>query len=623
MKITCASCNTRYSIPDEKIQGAGRTFKIRCKSCGEMMTVKGLDGSSSAAAPAAEEHSWYYAVGADRKGPVTRAALADLVGGGAVTEQTYVWRQGMANWSRLAEVEELSGLLAAPGTDGGPEEDEEVNEGDTAYMSKDAILAAHAGAAASEPAASEPAASEPAASESSAGGLFAEAGENTAAFDPSSLGGDLFGDGGGGDAGAEAASEEPLSDDIFQFDNTPEEDTAAPSGVHGRRESSVLFSLDELASPDERAGMSQEEAILTETSGLIDIRAVAKSQQSAQGDNPFATVSVAGPSSSGPSFSAVSVPLVQPKKSKLPLIISVAALLIAGGGVAAFFLTQSKQPAPAPAVVAKADAGQTAEKAAEKAKPTEPTKPAASAKPVAAAKAAATPGTAAAAPGTAAAAPGTAAAAPGTAAAAPGTAAAAPGTAAAAPGTAAAAPGTAAAPAAAKPAAATAPTKRTKSTSRKKHSGSSKPKSSGGTASAKAAPAPKPVAKPASSKNSSDVNALLGALNKKKKKPASGASGPPAGGTKLNAGQVGRVFRGSLGKFRSCYKLMSNPPAGRVRVKVNVVIRNNGSVARASVINGGGVSPAVKSCIARRAQQLRFPSFTAPKMVVNYTIPLQ
>ena len=622
MKITCESCNTRYSIPDEKIQGAGRTFKIRCKSCGEMMTVKGLDGAAAAAAPAAEEHSWYYAAGADRKGPVTRAALADLVGGGALTEQTYVWRQGMANWSRLAEVEELAGLLAAgePGADEGA--DEELNEGDTAYMSKDAILAAHAGApatepaasepAASEPAASEPAASEPAASEPASGGLFGDAGENTAAFDPSSLGGDLFGDSAdSADSAGEAASEEPLSDDIFQFDSAPADDPAAPSGVHGRRESSVLFSLDELASPDERAGMSQEEAILTETSGLIDIRAVAKSQQSAQGDNPFATVSVAGPSGGGPSFSAVSVPLVQQKKSKLPLIISVAALLIAGGGVAAFFLTQKPAPPPAPKVVAKADAGQ----AADHGKTPEPTRPATPAKPVEAVKGGVAAPTAAA-PGTA-----PAAAAPGTA-----PAAAAPGTApaAVAPGTApsAAAPGTA--PAASAPAAvAPTPTKRTKSSTRRKHSGSSKPKSSGSTASVKPAPAPKPAAKPASSKNSNDVNALLGALNKKKKKPAGGSSGASAGGSKLNAGQVGRVFRGSLGKFRSCYKLMSNPPAGRVRVKVNVVIRGNGSVASSRVINAGGVSPAVKSCIARRAQQLHFPSFTASKMVVNYTIPLQ
>lgn len=41
---------------------------------------------------------WYYAVGADRKGPVSEEEFQRLVGQGVITSGTLVWREGMANW---------------------------------------------------------------------------------------------------------------------------------------------------------------------------------------------------------------------------------------------------------------------------------------------------------------------------------------------------------------------------------------------------------------------------------------------------------------------------------------------------------------------------------------------
>lgn len=45
---------------------------------------------------------WYYAVGGDRKGPVSDDDLKHLVQQGIVTSQTLVWREGMANWQPYA-----------------------------------------------------------------------------------------------------------------------------------------------------------------------------------------------------------------------------------------------------------------------------------------------------------------------------------------------------------------------------------------------------------------------------------------------------------------------------------------------------------------------------------------
>lgn len=41
---------------------------------------------------------WFYAVGTDRKGPVSEEEFQRLVGQGVITSGTLVWREGMANW---------------------------------------------------------------------------------------------------------------------------------------------------------------------------------------------------------------------------------------------------------------------------------------------------------------------------------------------------------------------------------------------------------------------------------------------------------------------------------------------------------------------------------------------
>lgn len=42
--------------------------------------------------------SWYYAVGQEQKGPVTEEQLQALASEGAITGETLVWREGLADW---------------------------------------------------------------------------------------------------------------------------------------------------------------------------------------------------------------------------------------------------------------------------------------------------------------------------------------------------------------------------------------------------------------------------------------------------------------------------------------------------------------------------------------------
>lgn len=56
--------------------------------------------------PAAEPE-WHFAIGKERLGPVTAARLRDLFLDQKVDGQTLVWRSGMADWVKLADVADL------------------------------------------------------------------------------------------------------------------------------------------------------------------------------------------------------------------------------------------------------------------------------------------------------------------------------------------------------------------------------------------------------------------------------------------------------------------------------------------------------------------------------------
>lgn len=56
--------------------------------------------------------NWYYASGAEQKGPVTEEELVRLEGAGVVTAETLVWRDGLPNWQRRGSV--LPGPSADP-----------------------------------------------------------------------------------------------------------------------------------------------------------------------------------------------------------------------------------------------------------------------------------------------------------------------------------------------------------------------------------------------------------------------------------------------------------------------------------------------------------------------------
>ena len=49
------------------------------------------------------DRSWFFASQGQQQGPVPQARLRELIAAGAVTAQTLVWTEGMANWQRAGK----------------------------------------------------------------------------------------------------------------------------------------------------------------------------------------------------------------------------------------------------------------------------------------------------------------------------------------------------------------------------------------------------------------------------------------------------------------------------------------------------------------------------------------
>lgn len=136
MKINCEACQAKYTIADEKV--AGKIVKIKCKKCGTTIVVNGNELGAAAqqpayaapaAAPAGGEEGatqvfgeqgggadeWTVNVTDDDQRTMTAAQVAAEYGAGVINDDTYVWRDGMADWLPLGEVGELLAAIRGGG----------------------------------------------------------------------------------------------------------------------------------------------------------------------------------------------------------------------------------------------------------------------------------------------------------------------------------------------------------------------------------------------------------------------------------------------------------------------------------------------------------------------------
>ena len=122
MKVTCQSCQAKYTIADEKVRG--KVAKIRCKKCGTTIIVNGSDDTNAQASDAAQsgavvadyttqssgDEAWTILVGDDQR-TVSTAEISDLYVSGTISMETSAWKEGMPDWLSISEIEALRSVL--------------------------------------------------------------------------------------------------------------------------------------------------------------------------------------------------------------------------------------------------------------------------------------------------------------------------------------------------------------------------------------------------------------------------------------------------------------------------------------------------------------------------------
>jgi|HubBroStandDraft_2_1064218.scaffolds.fasta_scaffold05696_2 predicted Zn finger-like uncharacterized protein len=344
MKITCQSCQAKYNVADEKVQG--KIVKIRCRKCGATIVAQGNGGGANGTAsrgptpPAAfagDDVQWHVNLGDNDPRTMTLRELIDAYNSSVVTQDTFIWTDGMDDWKPLSEVESVvAALHADAAADAAPP---------SAYEVAPTAQAEPAPAPAPLPAfqsSSVGEAMQPAYEAPTTIGAFAMQGQVEAPVEPKRA----------------AVKREARSRDLFASRVANEDvQTSAPVAPHimssalgagsagadaskltgERNENSVLFSLavltkDSGGSDDAPAAPAKN---VSEDSGLIDLKALALKAESVRPKAPAASDMFAPPLglASGPlgaPLGAFGVAAEEKPKSMLPLLI--------GGGAGAAVL---------------------------------------------------------------------------------------------------------------------------------------------------------------------------------------------------------------------------------------------------------------------------------------------
>ncbi len=322
MKITCNSCQSKYTVSDEKVQG--KTVKIKCRKCGATILVNSsgatttnasdpaVAAADAAAAAAGDGPTYLVNVAEGDQRSMSLQELVQAVNSSTITRETYVWADGMADWQPIGQVQTIVDSLGAGGA-----------------------------AAAAEPA-------RPAAKREGGRGASRDL-----------FGGEAPADGGGlfGVPGKAAAVPAPrigagIEEQSALFSLSALTSRVAQSPVGGGGNSGP--SLSALASSS-----SSSKPLNTEDSGLIDLKALAasvaaKPEAASSGpnllDDPGGLFQMSGP----PMTTVTAAPTVstaepEKKKNRTPLFIGIGAVVAISAIVGAFMFMAGGPPPPDPA----------------------------------------------------------------------------------------------------------------------------------------------------------------------------------------------------------------------------------------------------------------------------------
>ena len=129
MKISCQSCQAKYTIADEKV--LGKIVKIRCKKCGATIVINGNESGAQTSTSTSNAEAQAFDYGGATSGDQWTVNVADgdqrtmtqdeilaAYKSGVVNDETYCWKDGMADWLPIREVPELYAAASSGGGGG-------------------------------------------------------------------------------------------------------------------------------------------------------------------------------------------------------------------------------------------------------------------------------------------------------------------------------------------------------------------------------------------------------------------------------------------------------------------------------------------------------------------------
>lgn len=127
MKVSCPSCEAKYNIADDKVKG--KKVKVRCKTCGTQILVDGTQpdpvGAHDAPAPGEQTISnapvaaepvtdaWTVNFSDTDERTLTTPELVEMALQGALSDDIFVWREGMDDWAVYSSVPAIAQAIAA------------------------------------------------------------------------------------------------------------------------------------------------------------------------------------------------------------------------------------------------------------------------------------------------------------------------------------------------------------------------------------------------------------------------------------------------------------------------------------------------------------------------------
>jgi predicted Zn finger-like uncharacterized protein len=354
MKIVCEACQAKYSIADDKVRG--KVFKIRCKKCSHVIVVRGSGEVATAGGPSNEfaaaptsspdlalDAGWHIVVDGEQVGPLSEADVRARLSRSEITPDTYIWREGLADWVKISTLPEFAGDSGTPFPEAGGEANPFGSDGPTAVAPNSAdpfSAGGGGGGGGGVPAIAELFAAPLPGQDNATTTVSSSPGFGQ--FDPYSASEAVARSGGGGNGNG------AMGVGMVQ-----------PSGLTGQRhENSVLFSLANLESlakpapasmPLHRSGAAPvSTSTTTEGSGLIDIRAMANMTLGGSAKSDMKSDDL--PAFSAPQFSPVAPVLLPMGSTGTPrwaiAVLSVLGLAIVALGVVVVKIFMSPQAPP-------------------------------------------------------------------------------------------------------------------------------------------------------------------------------------------------------------------------------------------------------------------------------------